>query len=300
MVTFDEAKQKIDQVISKINTYIETLIYDLINYRAIRTYGASKALAQYRTKILDNWALNYEQKVIYDKMATIRKGELAPATLTRPQLSFTYNADVGGLITLSTEEGSIDVPYVPRFGKVELNAEQFNVELSKEINKKAFKLIVYDTTNIAESPDSIRDYEAWKEYVYNLPVTNRLIETGSFNYPSPIKIKHLDVELDIKSLEYDVHIDADRVLTVNNEQKVMSITAWRGLFVADAHINGSTVETKIEGLDINVQFQLDRNCLVEIFGKQFALKKIADYDYRVRVFVLRTLKSYELYNVGAW
>jgi len=294
MVTFDEAKAKIDEVINKINNYIETLIYDLINYRAIRTYGASKALAQYRTKILDNWALNYEQKTIYDKMATVRKGELAPATLTKPQLSFSYNGDVGGWTELTTEEGTMQVPYVPKFVTVPYILDTLTDEVIKKFTNMNIYLIVKDLTDIAESPDITRNIEPTTLYYYKIPIASRAYTSYLHDFSTTYKIVHEDKVISFSQMYLSLYEEYKRTLTIAGESREMQVQVYRGQLSCTVD---SQTDVKLEGALIAVSFPTSRESAVEIFNKQIGLKTDDNIMYYRKLVIVRMRNLWYLYEV---
>jgi len=294
MVTFEEAKQKISDVINKIDGYIQALLNDIVTWRLNRINGAVKALSEFRTKVLDNWALNYEQKTVFDKMATIRKGELAPATLTKPSLSFSYNADIGGWTELVTEEGTMKVPYVPKFVQVPYILDTLTDEVIKKFTNMNIYLIVKDLTGIVESPDITRNIEPSPLYYYKIPIYSRSYVSTLHDFGVTYKIVHEDKVISFSQMYLSLYEEYKRTLAIAGESREMLVQVYRGQL--SCTVDGQT-DVKLEGALIAISFPTSRESAVEIFNKQIGLKTDDNIMYYRKLVIVRMRNLWYLYEV---
>jgi len=104
MVTLDEA-------ITKVDSYINELIKDIILFRKKRIEASEKVLSKL-SELMDKTTYLYRLGELYDKVIKVEKTGIGQADITRPRITLSYT---GGKTPLTYNGYAIEVPSVPVF-----------------------------------------------------------------------------------------------------------------------------------------------------------------------------------------
>ena len=147
MVTLDEAIQEID-------SYIQTIIQDMINFRAKRLDASIKVLNKLK-EVMDTVLYTYRIGQLYDKAIKIERPAFKQFDIVKPSLQLKYT---GSKTRLYTDGAYIDVPSVPIFLFEPVSSGYALMNASTEQIRRSISFKFPITTNIAEEPDMENAY----------------------------------------------------------------------------------------------------------------------------------------------
>jgi len=144
----------IDETISKIDTYIQNIINDMINFRTKRVEASSKILDKLKT-LMDQVSYIYRLGELFDKAVKVETESLRQYDLSRPRLKISYK---GAKTDLFYNGNYISVPTVPVFVFETKKAEDLSLEMTAEALRRNIMLKFPIDANISEPPDMENAY----------------------------------------------------------------------------------------------------------------------------------------------
>jgi len=139
----------LDETISEIGSYIQTIIQDMINFRSKRLDASIKVLNKLK-EVMDAVLYTYRLGELYDKAIKIERPAFKQYDVVKPSLQLKYT---GGKTRLYTDSAYIDVPSVPVFVFEPVSSGYAIMNASTEQLRRNISLKFPITTNIAEEPD---------------------------------------------------------------------------------------------------------------------------------------------------
>jgi len=295
VTSFDEVKEKIAQVKEKIDGYATALLSDIIKWRLNRVNAAARALSEFKDKVLSRWELSYEQRDVYNKMAVVRKGDVAPLELRRPRVFLSYNPDVGGYTELMTEQGRLLVPYVPKFVQVPYIMDRFIDDvINKEEEANVF-VLWRDVSDITESPDVIRDIKPEPLYLFKVPITERKYRVGMQYFDKTYNVVHEDKVISFDKMLVGNYARFERYISAYNRTIIAGAAVYRGQLVCS--VDGAT-NVRLEGAMVFLYaLQAEKETAFEMLGKQIGLKTTDYENYYRELALVRMRGLWYLYEV---
>jgi len=264
---FTQAKQAIQDAINTINSYIQSLLSDILKWRLNRVNANKAVLSAFRTKVLESWQLNYEQIEMHGKRVGLRKGSLAPARASLPKLSFNYNAEVGGKMSLNIEEGTIDVPSVPVFIYEQVATPKMIRDLTAESSRQVIVVrIPYDVDT--ETPD----FEDANFKYFSIPFSESvLVDLQETDYDGKTIMVSGQL-LTLHTFKYNNIYTFNRDITIGGYNYGFTVQVKHGTWNVDAeYYTGTTKNVDIEALLITcvTSYTEDFNWVIggRVFGR---------------------------------
>jgi len=248
MVTMDEAKTELQNAISAIDSYIDVILSDIIKYRLNRVNASKTILNWLRTKFLDNWSLSYSQKTIHRKKVAVAKGSITSAEAIPPSLSFKYNGEVGGYMTLQHEEGSIDVPQVDVFKFEPPSYDDFLHSFSKQVFEDVLLVRLPIEADVSEAPDY---QNAFGKY-YKLPFRSETIAGGTLEAYDGKAIVFAGATLVLHKMTVKVIQTFRRELTIADTMYYFQCAIGRGKYEVEVYApTGTSYPSVIDAVWLN-------------------------------------------------
>ena len=295
MTSFDEVKEKIAQVKEKIDGYATALLSDIIKWRLNRVNAAARALSEFKDKVLGRWQLSYEQRDVFNRMAVVRKGDVAPSEVRRPRLVLSYNPDVGGYTELLTEQGRLLVPYVPKFVQVPYLIDKFIDDVINKGEEANIFVLWRDVSDITVSPDVIRDIRPEPLYLFKIPITEREYQVGMQYFDKTYKVVHEDKVISFDRMLVGNYVRFERYLSALNRTIIAGATVYRGQLLCS--VDGAT-NVRLEGAMVFLYaLQAQKETAFEVLGKQIGLKTTDYNNYYRELALVRMRGLWYLYEV---
>jgi len=284
MVTLDEA-------INEIDSYIKTIIQDMINFRSKRLDASIKVLNKLK-EVMDTVLYTYRVGQLYDKAIKIERPALKQFDVVKPSLQLKYT---GGKTRLYTDSAYIDVPSVPVFVFEPISPNYATLHAGTEVFKKHLALKFPINAEIEELPDV---ENAYGKYYFFEDVTYVPIYKDFTSF-SGKRITLMGMIMEINLIATSYYYNYIRYLTYNGVQHLFYVNVYLGRVIATTTtVSGQeidNVEYPCTLFEFVTSYPEDVNII--IFGNEYRKGEVINdlwYKYVLMIIYNGVPTMYEL------
>jgi len=272
--------EAINETLQYIDSVIETIISDMINFRTKLLEASQKILDKIKS-LMEATTYTYRLGDLLDKAVKIETDMIKQSDITKPRISVKYT---GPKSTLFYNGYEIHVPEIPVFVYETKKADQSIIEASIEMVRRNVLMKFPIDASIEESPDVENAYGKYYYLNYEGPPEMYcpvLFLTG-------IKISVLGFAFELDHLEpTSTHLFA-RELTINGTKYRFEVWVYFGKLIGHRYIDPTTTIENISYPATLFQFltTYPGDVWMNIFGNEVVKgAKIDTYYERICAFV---------------
>jgi len=228
----------IDEAIAYIDDCIETIIKDMITFRAKMLDASSKVLDKVKA-LMDATTYIYRLGDLYDKAIKVETDVLKQADIVKPRLKLQY---VGAKTSLMYNSNYIEVPSVPVFVWEPKPPEGVSHEMGVEVIRRNISLKFPIETNIAETPDVENAYGKY----YSLEYRGMSYEYVEILMYDGRKLNIFGAAMEIESIPIYMTYYFRRTLTIDGTQYLFYINFRFGKVIMHRYIDPTTTIENVE------------------------------------------------------